>query len=252
MSDFLTRLVQRQLGRIPSIEPRVRELYGPVAATMPLPITEAIPAEPSDARRVARVPTLPANPILAQTATAVGFSIKQGETAAVANFAQRVVTEPSEEHFPPLAMETVNAEVSPRVEPGVPPLVEPKLAVGSKIEMSLPSQSKPEPFHALSAQSETPATHVFFQRELQPQLMTVERVTPVAPPPRLDSKVSSRGEVARLEREHNDPEPAVQVTIGRIEVTAVTAAPAQKRAAIARKPAMSLDDYLARRQRGER
>ena len=45
--------------------------------------------------------------------------------------------------------------------------------------------------------------------------------------------------------------PEVHVSIGRIEVTAVTSAPAQRRAAIPRKPAMSLDDYLARRQRRE-
>ena len=45
--------------------------------------------------------------------------------------------------------------------------------------------------------------------------------------------------------------PEVHVTIGRIEVTAVTSVPAQRRAAIPRKPAMSLDDYLARRQRRE-
>ena len=45
--------------------------------------------------------------------------------------------------------------------------------------------------------------------------------------------------------------PEVHVSIGRIEVTAVTSAAAQRRAAIPRKPAMSLDDYLARRQRRE-
>ncbi len=47
-------------------------------------------------------------------------------------------------------------------------------------------------------------------------------------------------------------EPPVQVSIGRIEVTAVTAAPVQRRVVTPRKPAMSLDDYLVRRQRGER
>jgi hypothetical protein len=42
--------------------------------------------------------------------------------------------------------------------------------------------------------------------------------------------------------------PPVQVTIGRIEVTALTQAAPAKRPAAPRKPAMSLDDYLARRQ----
>ena len=47
-------------------------------------------------------------------------------------------------------------------------------------------------------------------------------------------------------------EPPVQVSIGRIEVKAVTAPPQPRRAPVLRKPAMSLDNYLAQRQRGER
>jgi hypothetical protein len=42
--------------------------------------------------------------------------------------------------------------------------------------------------------------------------------------------------------------PPVQVTIGRIEVTALTQAAPANRPAAPRKLAMSLDDYLARRQ----
>ena len=42
-----------------------------------------------------------------------------------------------------------------------------------------------------------------------------------------------------------------KVTIGRIEVTAVSAAPDRKQKAVSRRPAMSLEEYLARRQ-GER
>jgi hypothetical protein len=48
-----------------------------------------------------------------------------------------------------------------------------------------------------------------------------------------------------------DKENPVHVTIGRIEVTAMTAATPAKRAP-ARKQTMSLDDYLARRQRRDR
>ena len=74
----------------------------------------------------------------------------------------------------------------------------------------------------------------------------------MAAPPRLELKGPSRNEISAREREPADSEPPVHVTIGRIEVTAVSAAPAPRRAAMARKPSMSLDDYLARRQRGER
>lgn len=47
-------------------------------------------------------------------------------------------------------------------------------------------------------------------------------------------------------------EAPVQVTIGRIEVTALVQAAPSKRAAPARKPNLSLDDYLARRHGRER
>lgn len=45
-------------------------------------------------------------------------------------------------------------------------------------------------------------------------------------------------------------EPAVEVTIGRIELTAVSTAPDTKRKSGARRPAMSLEEYLTRRQGG--
>ena len=54
------------------------------------------------------------------------------------------------------------------------------------------------------------------------------------------------------ERTMGASEPPVQVTIGRIEVTAATAPAPPQRASLPRKPTMSLDDYLARRQRTDR
>jgi hypothetical protein len=65
-------------------------------------------------------------------------------------------------------------------------------------------------------------------------------------------------EVAGMSRRTNPrqaidaAETPVQVTIGRIEVTAVTAAAPAKQVPMARKQGMTLDTYLARRQRGER
>ncbi|GAB1723255.1 MAG: hypothetical protein NTNFB01_21510 [Nitrospira sp.] len=46
-------------------------------------------------------------------------------------------------------------------------------------------------------------------------------------------------------------EPPVQVTIGRIEVTAVSTTPETKRKSGSRRPAMSLEEYLTRRQGGK-
>jgi hypothetical protein len=50
----------------------------------------------------------------------------------------------------------------------------------------------------------------------------------------------------------DNAEPPVQVTIGRIEVTAANAPPAPKRTSAKPKPSMSLRDYLAQRQGGTR
>lgn len=75
-------------------------------------------------------------------------------------------------------------------------------------------------------------------------------------PPQVDAPVSLVGAGSSTERAQNLPqavaEPSVQVTIGRIEVTTVPAPSPPKRTPAARKPAMSLGDYLARRQRRER
>jgi len=62
----------------------------------------------------------------------------------------------------------------------------------------------------------------------------------------LSSEEDLRGKGAQRDQEN-----PIHVTIGRIEVTAVTGAPPAKRAP-ARKQTMSLDDYLARRQRRDR
>jgi hypothetical protein len=63
--------------------------------------------------------------------------------------------------------------------------------------------------------------------------------------------MSNRGDLSAREGGASDPEPPIHVTIGRIEVTALTPAAPAKRTVAPRKPAMSLDDYLVRRQRRE-
>jgi hypothetical protein len=69
-------------------------------------------------------------------------------------------------------------------------------------------------------------------------------------PPRLEVKRLNSSEFGVRQGVATDAEPPIHVTIGRIEVTAVTQSTPARRTAPPRKPAMSLDDYLARRQRG--
>jgi len=243
MSDFLTRLAQRQLGQMASVEPRLPGLFAPVAAATPLPITEEVLAEKSEAPRTASAtPDVMTSPSATDSPAAV--SGRHGETTRKLNPARQFATKSDEETFARGADVTFNTEV--------PALVTPTRSVqGHAMHLPLPPESaatKPAP---LPVGQETRGSQKFSQRDAPPRLIDARATTPVAAPPRLERAMPARGEVVALEREHADSEPPVHVTIGRIEVTAVTAAPAPRRAAIARKPAMSLDDYLARRQRRE-
>lgn len=89
--------------------------------------------------------------------------------------------------------------------------------------------------------------------ELLPRLMTrvVEshQVQSSAPTSMLSTE-STRTRSDSLAQEVS--EPPIYVTIGRIEVTALTAPSLPKRKAAARPPSMSLQDYLTRRQGGKR
>jgi hypothetical protein len=67
-----------------------------------------------------------------------------------------------------------------------------------------------------------------------------------APPSLVSTGFSGKGS-ERLTQGEAEP-PPVQVSIGRIEVTAVTSPPLPKRKPASRQPSMSLQDYLSRRQ----
>lgn len=77
------------------------------------------------------------------------------------------------------------------------------------------------------------------------------RLPNVAPPP---LRPVAKDPGMRMEQPPSggsiESEAPVQVTIGKIEITAVTAPPAQQRTAASRKSAQSLQDYLARRRGG--
>jgi hypothetical protein len=84
--------------------------------------------------------------------------------------------------------------------------------------------------------------------EVVPRLVKQDPSPPRAidAPPSLVAAPVSRG---RSDGADGDTaEPPVHVSIGRIEVTAVAAAPAPKRKTAPRQPSMSLHDYLARRR----
>jgi hypothetical protein len=90
---------------------------------------------------------------------------------------------------------------------------------------------------------------------VQPLLVERKESDRVAVPQPLyglnEPAVISRRATPLQSRTMDAAEPPIHVTIGRIEVTAMTQAAPAKRLTAPGKPAMSLDDYLARRQRRE-
>jgi hypothetical protein len=240
MSDFLTRLALRQLGQIASVATRVPEVFAPPPTVTPQPIVEEIPAQMSDSGRMSLAPTPVVNPNSARHPIAGTSNTWQEEPTRAANPAQRLVARASEPPVSPFSIENMSAEVAS--------FADPKPGVAPKTDLPLRPQSNPGQRGLLRSRSEGSAS---LTGGAQPLLMTAERVA-VAAPPRLEPKLSGRDQIAARERAAADFESPVQVTIGRIEVTALTQPAPAKRVAAPRKPAMSLDDYLARRQRGER
>ena len=243
MSDFLTRLVQRQLGEIKTVEPRLPEVYAPFSSMEPLPLVDA-PTTEFTAPAVAEPP----QPSLASASTKVNAAPQ-----------------------PPVRERTLNTKAAPRAEkmsqhksaPGG--IAAPVSSEATRLVMPKSSESG----HNIETASIAGADN--FQREslpivqlshaadeagvpvtTSPTFVAAAATVLVGAPPRLVATSRDGVAAAQTWQQQVISEPPVHVTIGRIEVTAVTAAPAQKRAAIARKLAMSLDDYLARRQRGER
>jgi hypothetical protein len=242
MSDFLTRLAQRQLGQIESVEPRLPGLYAPAAA-MPLAITEEVVAHKSDTSGIASASLeLRNGPNAMDSPGAVAR--RQDETTLALHSARQFATKSDEASFAHGPDVTFNTEF--------PVLVAPKLSASWRsIDESSRRKSSTVQHDSLSGRPEDPGSQGFSERGAPPRLIDAGVATPVAAPPRLESAYPVHGALSAPERQPSAAEPAVHVTIGRIEVTAVTAAPAQRRAATTRKPAMSLDDYLARRQRRE-
>ncbi len=251
MSDFLTRLVQRQTGGMPTVRPRIRSMFAP-----------AMDRESPTLRDLSGMEDLPAAGVARLPETA------QGQQADVIRPLPRVrgsqdVVEP-----------TRNRAGNPRSElggglseslPG-PQNVEPATVLNRPAHgaeaATVPSQTAglvPENTPHYSSMpgrrdGQMPVqTHLHQEApiDLPPRLVESpgEGRRPTASP--LPSLLSGVMSVDDRERAALDsPEPPIQVTIGRIEVTAVSSPAAPKRKAGPRQPSMSLEEYLARRHGG--
>ena len=250
MSDFLTRLAERQLGRIETIEPRVKPLFAPTArepqalalgddfATQPLPRVDDKAATPPARSIIADSPR-PEQPRLAEprpVATQTPALDRATRSAAEPLKIDSELTQPAPTN--PAAARAIAAIIAPIQTPAkMPSLDAPNLennSVSSSAAPLLPTRVNSElaPPPRKNSTVDAPA-ETEIQLTAPPSLSTRhDRVDERARPPVADAPV--------------------QVTIGRIEVTALVQAAPSKRAAPPRKPTLSLDDYLARRHGRER
>lgn len=244
MSDFITRMAQRQLGEISTVEPRLPELFAPVTAPEPVPLISETATIMADEPRITTMPGLAAGTNRARVAEPPISVRREEDPEPVASVARASKPKSTPAPTPP-------GEVERRSEETAPP---PRSNLDAREGRTPPLVTGPREIKradSLSAQPQGRTPKEVLTRAAPPQLVEIRSPKPTSAPPRLEGKMSNRIEVSAREDTASDAEPPVQVTIGRIEVTAVMQAAPAKRAPASRKPAMSLDDYLARRQRSE-
>ena len=257
MSDFLTRLAQRQLGKIATIEPRLSGVYSPVETAFGEPGfgTEQPPdmeVERSNfpmSRQSSKWAPFDPPVVSAEPTTGTPRAEQRWPIVENRQTTERPLRDPADsgaEKLPWTSGGQFSADVQPRVSEKLP--VEHR-----SIDLSSETQRR------LRANEPTAVEKPrFVDSEARAPARLVDPIASndVALPQPMRG-LRERTAVARRakhfeERVRDGAEPPVHVTIGRIEVSAVTASAPPKRASTAHKPSMSLEDYLARRQRRDR
>lgn len=243
MSDFLTRLAQRQLGQIPTVQPLMPSVYTPYAERDEIQISsveEEQQLTPSTTQSISGTPQHIVKPQGSQETTTARVDLPTIQKK------EQPVLEPRVPMKPKLdPTETRRSLIQPITEDPVSP-----------VALTAPSSSKQREFvHTRErVPIEDPVEPSIHTAPLPPLALVVQKTPgPPVAPTRLDKASNTTGASQPIRNhDQNQPkalsEPPVQVTIGRIEVTAVTQATKAKRATAPRKPSMSLDDYLTKRQ----
>ena len=246
MSDLLTRMVQRQRGEVATVQPRVPTMFAPVAEPAPASLSEEMTwARPTTMQ--SPEPTTPertkdlVQPSKEERAQFKPVSLpivnRLVEMQPLVDPVQRLVgPEASESEFHPQAIRPIREEHRTNSEGTV-------VSLSEAIERPTAPHVPPQHHQVVRER------HMHTERvEVIPRLVRRESppVQASAAPPSLVTAPQAEGRTDRILRDR--AEPPIQVTIGSIEVTAVAAAPAPKRKTASRQPAMSLQDYLARRQ----
>ena len=246
MNDLLTRMVQRQRGEVATVQPRVPPMFAPVAEPAPASLSEEMTwtrpttmqaPEPTTPERTEDL-VRPSKEERAQfTPPPLPMVNHVVDMQPLVDSVQRVASsEASESEFHPQAIRPIREEHRSNSEETV-------VSLSEAIERQTASHVTPQHPQVVREQhTRTERAEVIsrlVRQESPPVLASVA-------PPSLVTAPRAEGLMDRMSQDGS--EPPIQVTIGSIEVTAVAAAPAPKRKTAARQPAMSLQDYLARRQ----
>ena len=257
MSDFLINLAARTVGT-PALRPRLRSRFEPAPladagvafeATMPglspgrAGVVEGIPESPRKAT-IDAVPAPPSLPTPARTSLPLPHKTNQRtdddpiSAPAPAPAAAAVTSPPA---VPPPRRTTIDA---PAAVPPTRSTPAPERVVTESIvetrdiivrEPALPAVA------SATATSPAPVRHRYDEQPPRIERTVVSRETHFATAtPRSTRVAQPRMEVPPVS------EPVIQVSIGRVEVRAVAPPPAVKQHRTAR-PAMTIDDYAARR-----
>ena len=248
MSDFLTRLVQRQTGTLATIQPRTRSMFAPAMdrpdPPMPdLPVIDRVASsgEPRQPAEVPRHSIVPMRPVPASL------------------HAQRRIEAPVD--GPSVTLPETGARGSESSHDS-------RAVKVTAVSSAIPGEGPPVSLRNQIVESDRRAARVFSSDNARPQERCSEapagQERAITPPPRLVEAPQATPMSARvtppslLSTGHHgrpgdaagatSPEPPVHVTIGRIEVTALPPPSSPGRKSAARPPSMSLADYLARRQ----
>lgn len=248
MSDFVTRLVERQTGAVTMVQPRTPSMFASTmrrAEAADFPIIDSMSshddATPTPAARIR--PSDQRGNLLTQPDQLEGrWSVPDSKATSYPVMRPRRA-----ESAPVPLVQQALAVVKQSGREGAP-------ASGTEF-VTLHEQMPHQHMGVRGENSEGPVGAAAMRSAAlvaPPPLVNVHHATgrssAAAPPSLVSGTVTGRRTESTTHAVLS--EPPVEVTIGRIEVTAVSAAPEQKRKPGSRRPAMSLDDYLTRRQGG--
>lgn len=247
MSNFLSRLIQRQWGQLPTVQPPAQSMFTPAADAASFQPMEDITA-------------------LRPAADSKRDPLTHRETSVVRQARRKSEQPPSHERPASSPLPRIPPSIA---EPEIRPLMQVKSPLKVAAEVEQPPAFRPaEPPMQTQRASDTlvPTRSAAINDATDVQSFDAAPLilAPplVEPPSREPAAMQQQFAVptsllattpAPESRQHETSpvaEPPVQITIGRIEVTAVSAPPAPKRVAPARKASMPLHDYLARRRGG--